>query len=119
MAADEKYVDGLSKEAKERYFRKLQCLYGGPGVSLARVRCPYKIPNEQWIDDVCKWPPVEFGHLYVYFIETPGGYTCEKMKAYKSLEAYNYYYRFGLFHFLYDALMPHLFQWLGSYCVLS
>ena len=75
---------------------------------MARVRCPYKIPNEQWIDDVCKWPPVEFGHLYVYFIETPGGYTCEKMKAYKSLEAYNYYYRFGLFHFLYDALMPYL-----------
>ena len=31
-----------------------------------------------------------------YFIETLGGYTCEKMKAYKSLEAYNYYYRFAL-----------------------
>ena len=27
-------------------------------------------------------------------IDAPGGYTREKLKAYKSLEAYNYYQRF-------------------------
>ena len=57
----------------------------------SRLLCPYDIPDVQWVDDVSKWPPVEFGHLYVYFVETPGGYTLEAIKAYKSLEAYNYY----------------------------
>ena len=77
MAADGKYVDSLNKEAKEHYFCRLQCLYGDPGESLDKIKCPYEISSKQWIDDVCKWPLVEFGHLYVYFIETPGGYKCE------------------------------------------
>lgn len=54
---------------------------------------PYRIPAEEWINDV-KWLPLEFGHLYVYLIETPGEFTHEKLKAYKSLEAYNYYARY-------------------------
>ena len=54
---------------------------------------PYEIKEEFWIDNVSKWPSVEFPALYMYFIETPGGYTREKLNAYKSLEAYNYYSR--------------------------
>ena len=86
----------LSTLTKERYVRKLQCLHGGPGISMNKLLCPYDIPDVQWVDDVSKQPPVEFGHLYVYFVcfvETPGGYTLEATKAYKSLEAYNYYHR--------------------------
>ena len=89
-----KYLDSLPAVAKERYIRKLQCLYGGSGVSMDKLLCPYDdITDDQWADDVSQWPPVEFGHVYMYFVETPGGYTMEAMKAYKSLEAYNYYYR--------------------------
>lgn len=86
-----KYLEGLPSVEKNRYVRKLKCLYGGPCVD--KYEDPYQIKDEFWIDDVSKWPPVEFPALYMYFIESPGGYTREKLKAYKSLEAYNYYAR--------------------------
>ena len=85
------YLDGLPAVERDRYIRKLKCLYGGPGVE--EYKDQYEINEELWIDDVSKWPCVEFPALYMYFIETPGGYTREKLKAYKSLEAYNYYSR--------------------------
>ena len=89
-----KYSDGLPTVERDRYIRKLKCLYGGPGVE--EYKDPYEIDEEFWIDDVSKWPSVEFPALYMYFIETPDGYTREKLKAYKSLEAYNYYSRLML-----------------------
>ena len=55
---------------------------------------PYQFPSTDWIDDVLLWPPVDFPSLYRFFIDAPGGYTRKKLKAYKSLEAYNYYQRF-------------------------
>ena len=76
-----KFVNTLTGAVKERYIRKLQCLHGGLGVPRDKLLCPYNI----------QWAPVEFGHLYVYFVETPGEYTHEAMKA------YNYYYRL-MFH---------------------
>jgi len=45
------------------------------------------VSDDQWVDDVRKWPSVEFGDLYS---ETKGPYTKESLKAYKSLEAYKY-----------------------------
>ena len=89
-----KYSDGLPAVERDRYIRKLKCLYGGPGVE--EYKDPYEIDEEFWIDDVSKWPSVEFPALYVYFIETPGGYMHEKLKSYKSLEAYTYYSRLML-----------------------
>ena len=47
----------------------------------------------------------------MYFVETPGGYTMEAMKACKSLEAYNYYYRLVLLLYLYNVL--HLCDYSG------
>ena len=52
---------------------------------------PYKISEGDWVDDPKKWPPVEFGQIYAYLIESTGLFTKEKLKAYKSLQAYNYY----------------------------
>ena len=47
-----------------------------------------------WLNPVARtwiWPELEFGDIY-NLIETKGVYTKEKLKAYKSLEAYNYYH---------------------------
>jgi hypothetical protein len=38
-----------------------------------------------------KWPNVLFGDIYNYLINTPGIYTQESMKAYKSLDGYNFF----------------------------
>ena len=46
---------------------------------------PYNISVELWIDDVSRWPPIEFPHVYTYLIDTPGEFTREKLKAFKSL----------------------------------
>jgi len=50
---------------------------------------PYRLPDAVWVDDSLKWPPVDYPDIYVYLIEAPGEYAREKLKAYKSLEAYN------------------------------
>ena len=55
---------------------------------------PYEILPEKWSDSISSWPPVEFGDIYTYLIETPGQFTREKLKAYKSLDAFNYYIRY-------------------------
>ncbi|KAL5473823.1 hypothetical protein EMCRGX_G028380 [Ephydatia muelleri] len=38
----------------------------------------------------CLQAPVDYPSIYTYFIETPGGYTRERLKAFKSLEAYKW-----------------------------
>ena len=55
---------------------------------------PREIPEEQLSNDVSLWPELKFGQIYTYLIETPGEYTQEKLKSYKSLDAYNYYIRY-------------------------
>ena len=47
--------------------------------------------NYQLVDDVTRWPKVEFPDIVLYLIDTLGEFTCEKLKAHKGLEAYNYY----------------------------
>ena len=79
------YQQGLSSSQKELYRRK---------VELLRIPDPYTIPQEKWKDDVASWPQVEFGQIYTYLIDTPGQFTKEKLKAYKSLDAFNYYIRY-------------------------
>ena len=90
--------DSLKGPEKERYERKLQCLYIWCHGSEQQEKCvevldPYNISIELWIDDVSRWPPIEFPHAYTYLIDTPGEFTREKLKAFKSLQAYNYYIR--------------------------
>ena len=49
MVADGENVDSLNKEAK---VQNLLCVYGGSGVPLNKLKCPYELSREQWIDDV-------------------------------------------------------------------
>ena len=52
---------------------------------------PYALSENEWCDDITKWPSVEYGDIYNYLIESKGSYTRQSLKAYKSLEAYNYF----------------------------
>ena len=86
------YVKTLSKADRERYTRKLEVLYGAVGDHGIRTDL-YEILQKKWSNSVSLWLPVEFGDIYLYLIETPGQFTREKIKAYKSLDAFNYYIR--------------------------
>ena len=37
------------------------------------------------------WSPLEYGHIFTYFIRQPGLYTQEQLLSWKQLEAYNYF----------------------------
>ena len=80
------YYNELFPSDKERYDKSYNvCMdLEHTGIRLAYL-------TQHWVDDVSKWPPVDYPSIYTYFIETPGGYTRERLKAFKSLEAYNYY----------------------------
>ena len=77
------YVDSLDGVAKSRYFDKLKVL------GLASTDDPYASGDFQ--KAMRLWPPVEFGHIFCYFIERPGVYTRQEMLQWKQLEAYNYF----------------------------
>ena len=44
--------------------------------------------KNSWGDSPTLWPDVKFGDIYTYLIDTPGPFTKESMKAYKSLDVY-------------------------------
>lgn len=50
------------------------------------------IDGETWEDNVTKWPDVQFGEIYCYLVDTPGQFTRETLKAYRSLEAYTFFH---------------------------
>ena len=81
------YFNGLSSDNKARYVRKLKCLHGAVGETFEEAMDPYCFID--WVDDVKKWPAVDFPAIYAYLIDTPR-YTRQKVKAFKSLEAHNY-----------------------------
>ena len=77
------YVESLDAVAKSRYFDKLGVL------RLAATDDPYASGDFQ--DTMGLWPPVEFGHIFCYFIERPGVYTQQELLQWKQLDAYNYF----------------------------
>ncbi len=85
------YVNTLPEPEKKRYREKLEVLFETQDPET--LRDPYEIEDIEWVDDLTVWPPVEFGDIYSYLVETPGQFTKERMKAYKSLDAFNYYIR--------------------------
>ena len=80
------YYDSLNIQAKARYEEKLKLA----GLSLEED--PYNERNgNKYKDDMTAWPPLEYGHIFTYFIRRPGFYTQEQLIAWKQLEAYNYF----------------------------
>ena len=75
----------LKETAKVRYRLKLQLL----GIPLESD--PYTSGNANFQDDMTAWPPVEYSHIFGYFIRRPGVYTQEQLLSWKQLDSYNYF----------------------------
>ena len=90
-----RYRESLRSDshAKERYEKKLKLV--------GLQECPYAISADLWMDDVTKWPAVEFPDIVMYLIDTPGEYTRENqgLQEPRGLQ---------LFH-----------QWLGRYLLCA
>ena len=102
-SASESYIDGLKKDAKayRKYMKKLSLL------ELGEKSDPFVNDNNvRFSDDLSKWPPVEYGHIYGYFIKRPGSYTEEELLAWKSLNAYNLFTS-GQVHLVYVMDTPN------------
>ena len=67
----------LKETAKSRYRLKLQLL----GISLENH--PYISGNVNFQDDMTAWPPVEYSHIFRYFIRRPSVYTQEQLLSWK------------------------------------
>ena len=83
---ESEYFQNLGYEAKRHYKQKLRMDNG------ENLPDPYSIKQDEWTDDVKLWPNVEYGDIYTYLIDTKGAYTKDSLKAYKSLEAFNYFH---------------------------
>ena len=80
------YYKKLDPVSQKRYLDKLKLL------DLTENDDPYAPDNAtKFVDDMSKWPPVEYGHIFCYYIERPGVYTRRQLMQWKSLEAYNYF----------------------------
>ena len=77
------YFTALDPVAKSRYESKLT--YKGHSNEEIMLPDPYAL--KEWHNDPLSWPDLTFGDIYTYLIDTPGIYTRESLKAYKSLEA--------------------------------
>jgi hypothetical protein len=88
------YYKNLPLACQEQYKEKL-CRLGVQKLCLD----PF-VNDDCWVDCVSKWPDVEFGEIYCYLIDNHGQFTRETLKAYRSLEAYNFFHS-GWVHTVY------------------
>ena len=79
------YLDSLDSTAKRRYIERLTIL------GLTEKDDPYT-NQDKFVDNMTMWPPVEYGHIWLYFyIKRPGVYTEEELLQWKDMKAYNYF----------------------------
>ena len=77
-----KYADTFQNPARERYRRKLRII---------SEKDPYEIPAKDWGNKVEDLPCISYPDIVNYLVNTQSAYTLSELKAYKSLEAYNYF----------------------------
>ena len=82
------YFFTLEVDAKKRYVEKL---------SILKTSDPYvQMEKRGWQNitdglDWHSWPSVEYPDIYNYLIESPNNFIGSLLKAYKSLDAYNFF----------------------------
>ena len=69
------YGNTLPVAENRRYLLKLEVLYNSNDPDIAIDS--YQLHDGKWKDGVTLWPPVEFGEMYAYLIDTPGPFTTE------------------------------------------
>ena len=76
-----KYYEQLDGHAQARYREKLDMA--------GLTSDPYNSKN--FVTDSQLWPEIEYPDIYNYFINSTSFYTKEQMKAYKSMDGYNFF----------------------------
>ena len=76
----------LDPAARARYLAKLQVL------GLKEDDDPFATWNDsRFEDNMSLWPPMEYPHIFCYFVEHPGVYMQQELMQWTSLKAYNYF----------------------------
>ena len=78
------YFEFLSEEDKKGYLAKLTLSTG------EQLPDPF-ILHSNWPDDVSLLPDITYPDIYHFLIEYPSQFSKESLKAYKSLESYNFF----------------------------
>lgn len=87
------YFKSLFGADKARYLQKLCQLFRRSN-SDSNSFCdedPFLEECWKWSNKTDDWPLLEFGQIYAYLIDSHGLFTQQTLKAYKSLEAYNFF----------------------------
>ena len=80
------YFSSLNAIGQQRYMDKLRLLH----LSLADDPCT--VANLiNFVKDMSHWPPIEYCHMFCYFVDRPGVYTRQQMLQWKQLDAYFYF----------------------------
>ena len=79
-----KYSVNLSEEDFTRYREKLKLATG------EQLPDPYTL-KEKWTNAISNLPEITWRDVTEYLLDTPSAYMKESLKAYKSLEAYDYF----------------------------
>ena len=81
------YIKSLDKDVTASYSAKLgRAWVKRNGQSL------YASWNAaKFIDEMRLWPPVEYLHIFCYFVDRPGVYTHKQLMQWKSKKAYNFF----------------------------
>ena len=66
------YQATLDLEAKKQYQEKLK-------LESEELADPYALSENEWCDDITKWPSVEHGDIYNYLMESKGRYTRQSL----------------------------------------
>ena len=78
------YSANLNEEDFTRYREKLKLATG------EQLPDPYTL-KEKWTNDISNLPEITWRDVTEYLLDTASAYTKESIKAYKSLEAYDYF----------------------------
>ena len=82
------YILSLDNTSRARYLEKIKVINN---------KCPYTIEKsifksiKKECDSVSSWPELTYPDFVNYLIHTTSAFTLNELKAYKSLESYNYF----------------------------
>ena len=80
---------------------------------------PYGIAESKWKDDVLLLPDITHLDLIQYLIDTPSEFTKESLKAYKSLEAYNFFLSGHVQDVFHHSIKGHDYCFIKSHVLPS